>query len=32
MPGFIAAQLIGAVLATIVFGWLLKPPKETKGD
>lgn len=32
MPAFIAAQLIGAVLATIVFGWLLKPPKETKGD
>ena len=29
MPAFIAAQLIGAVLATIVFGWLLSPPKDT---
>lgn len=25
MPAFIAAQLIGAVLATIIFGWLLNP-------
>ncbi|NKB19453.1 MAG: aquaporin family protein [Alphaproteobacteria bacterium] len=32
MPGFIAAQLIGAVLATIIFGWLLNPPEETSGE
>ncbi len=25
MPAFIAAQLIGAVLATVIFGWLLNP-------
>ena len=25
MPSFVAAQLVGAVLATIVFGWLLNP-------
>jgi glycerol uptake facilitator-like aquaporin len=24
-PGFIAAQLVGAVAATLVFGWLLQP-------
>jgi glycerol uptake facilitator-like aquaporin len=24
-PAFIAAQLIGAVLATWLFGWLLRP-------
>ncbi|MBK19457.1 MAG: aquaporin family protein [Rhodospirillaceae bacterium] len=29
MPAFIAAQLIGAVLATVIFGWLLSPkPKQ----
>ena len=28
MPSFIAAQLIGAVLATIVFGWLLNPKTQ----
>ncbi|MGB0575785.1 MAG: MIP/aquaporin family protein [Alphaproteobacteria bacterium] len=32
IPGFIAAQLIGAVLATIVFGWLLSSSKNTDGD
>jgi len=32
MPGFIAAQLIGAVLATFVFGWLLNPPRKTDSD
>jgi len=26
-PGFIAAQLVGAVAATLVFAWLLKPEK-----
>ena len=30
MPGFIASQLIGAVLATIVFGWLLRPKTRNK--
>lgn len=28
-PGFIAAQLIGAVLATIVFKWLLNPKAKS---
>lgn len=28
MPSFIAAQFIGAVLATIIFGWLLNPKTE----
>lgn len=32
MPRFIAAQLIGAVLATVIFGWLLKPTKEANTD
>ena len=31
-PGFIAAQLIGAVLATLVFSWLLGPKKEATPD
>ena len=30
MPGFIASQLIGAVLATIVFSWLLHPKTQNK--
>ena len=31
-PGFIAAQLIGAVLATLVFGWLLGTKKKATPD
>ncbi len=27
-PAFIAAQLIGAVLATALMGWLLRPEAE----
>ncbi len=30
MPGFIAAQLAGAVLAALVFGWLLVPKAAAK--
>lgn len=29
-PGFIAAQLLGAVCATLLFTWLLPPPQERK--
>lgn len=29
VPGFVVAQCIGAVLATVVFGWLLSPARET---
>ena len=28
MPSFVASQLIGAVLATIVFGWLFNPKRR----
>ena len=29
-PGFIAAQIVGAVMATLVFAWLLAPAEETE--
>ena len=30
VPAFIIAELIGAVLAALVFAWLLKPAEETE--
>ncbi len=32
VPGFIAAQLIGAALGALVFGWLLQPTKAKETD
>ena len=30
LPGFITAQIAGAVIATLLFGWLLKAQSETE--
>ena len=32
MPAFVAAQLVGAALATLVFGWLLNSVQEAKSE
>jgi glycerol uptake facilitator-like aquaporin len=31
VPGFIAAQLIGAIFATVVFGWFFPAPQKPSG-
>ena len=32
MPGFVLAQIAGAVFATMVFGWLLRPPADEEAE
>jgi glycerol uptake facilitator-like aquaporin len=32
VPGFVAAQVLGAIAATLLFNWLLPPKRTTNGD